>query len=270
MKKNYYKEDEETFEDKINKIKPEKLEEWTKEQFRLSKLIIEDNSDKDFIKNIKFIGGLDISFSKHHENKAYVGIVIMNIQKKIVYEKYEKITMKEPYVPSYLAFREVDFYLKLIEEVKSNNIDVFPDVLLLDGNGIMHPRHCGIAVHLGVLTNIPTIGCAKTVYALDGITANKVEQYSTKLTKVGQYIKLKGNTGKVWGCMLKSSQEDEPLIVSQGHLINLDTSIDVVLKMLSGYLTPEPIYTADKTTRKKIYLDDKEEKYNQSAQIQNK
>ena len=74
-----------------------------------------------------------------------------------------------PYVPGFLAFREVEPLVKLIKALENTNIDLMPQVILVDGNGILHAKQFGLACHLGVLVDIPTIGCSKSVYTIDGI-----------------------------------------------------------------------------------------------------
>lgn len=260
VKQVYSKSSNQEFLDKLDLVDSDIRDKWSVEQLNLTKLFKESNPDKDFYFKIKYVGGLDISFSKHFENKAIVGLVVMDFTtKKIVYENYKKVTMTQPYVPSFLAFREKDFYYELLDILKNcpNYGKYYPDLLIFDGNGIMHPRQCGIAVHAGVELGIPSIGCAKTVYAIDGISVLKAEGLSQKLKSVGQFVKLTGKSGKVWGCLLKTCLEEDPIIVSIGHLIDLTTSINVVLRLLSGVRVPEPINTADKITRIKIRKDDK-------------
>lgn len=86
-----------------------------------------------------------------------------------MYEKYEYFDIVHPYVPGFLAFREVDPLVKLIKELEKNNSSLLPQVILVDGNGILHVKRFGLACHLGVLVDIPTIGCSKSVYSVDGI-----------------------------------------------------------------------------------------------------
>jgi deoxyinosine 3'endonuclease (endonuclease V) len=83
--------------------------------------------------------------------------------------------MTQPYVPGFLAFREVEHLKILVEEMKLKNPGLFPDVFIVDGNGILHNNSFGLACHLGVLCDVPTIGCSKTFFYIDGITAQSVE-----------------------------------------------------------------------------------------------
>ena len=194
-------------------------EKWKKEQNELKKKLIkidehnwtinEENMEKDLKKveksgtnninsinivkekdkkdKLRYVGGVDISFDKYHKDIGISGLVVCDIDDnlKIVYEDYKLITIEEPYIPSFLAFREVNPYKDLINDLKKNRPEYIPQVILVDGNGILHTRGFGIASHLGVLTDMPTIGCAKTVFALykEGITDNYVEDIYYKYLK---------------------------------------------------------------------------------------
>lgn len=82
--------------------------------------------------------------------------------------------MAIPYVPSFLAFREAPHLLKLYEKLQKSGKACLPQIIMLDGNGILHTRGCGLASHLGVLLDIPTIGASKTTFYVDGLTKDRV------------------------------------------------------------------------------------------------
>ena len=130
-----------------------------------------------------------------------------------------------------------------------------PQVILVDGNGILHTRGFGIASHLGVLVDIPTIGCAKTVFALkdEGITDDYVkDMYYKKLKKFGDYFPLRGFSDITWGYALRSTEYyDNPIIISIGHKVSNQTALKVA-KMCCYYKEPEPIRLADLITRRLI------------------
>jgi deoxyinosine 3'endonuclease (endonuclease V) len=91
---------------------------------------------------------------------------------KIVYQDYEYAKITVPYCPGFLAFRELPPLVALVDRLRATKPEFTPDIILVDGNGIFHTRSFGLACHLGVTVNIPTIGVGKTVFAVDGI--NKV------------------------------------------------------------------------------------------------
>ena len=93
---------------------------------------------------------------------------------QVVYKDYEIIRLDLPYVPGFLAFREAPHLMKLINTLKDKKPEFIPQVILVDGNGILHQNGFGLASHLGVLADIPTIGCGKTVFYVDGISKDKV------------------------------------------------------------------------------------------------
>jgi deoxyinosine 3'endonuclease (endonuclease V) len=165
----------------------------------------------------------------------------------ILYTDTEEVHLDYPYVPGFLAFREVPHLERLIQRSP-----IRPQVILVDGNGIFHNRGFGLASHLGVKTGIPTIGCGKTVFAVDGITVNSVKKISKDLLQAGDKSLLVGKSGKVWGCALRATDESvNPIIISVGHLISLDSAIKVV-SQACFYRVPEPIRQADKLSRRLV------------------
>ena len=88
---------------------------------------------------------------------------------KVLYEDYEKATVDYPYIPGFLAFKETPLYTILFNRLKQNKPDLAPELVFVDGNGILHTRNFGCASHVGVLFDVPTIGVGKTVFYIDGI-----------------------------------------------------------------------------------------------------
>lgn len=139
------------------------------------KFVLEQTEEK--LTNIphllKRVAGVDISAAKSDNNLAVVALVILDYKSLVVlYEKYELVYLKQPYVPGFLAFREVDHLIKMFDDLRVYDKSLLPDIILVDGNGVFHSNRFGLACHLGVLTNLPTFGCSKTVFAVDGL--NKV------------------------------------------------------------------------------------------------
>ena len=112
-----------------------------------------------------------MSYSKIDFQRAVAALVICEYPSmRVLYEDYEFDTASVPYIPGFLAFKEVPAYLQLFERLKKKKPELWPQVLLVDGNGIFHNRSFGCACHIGVITGIPAIGCGKTVFAVDGLT----------------------------------------------------------------------------------------------------
>ena len=237
----------------LSQTDQEKLKNWEKEQEKLKNNL--SNEDDPMLQDILYIGGVDISFDKRDKKIGISGIVILDYKTlDIVYEDYNLVKIDEPYIPGFLAFREVKHLVKLVEDLKRNASQFLPQVILLDGNGILHSRGFGLACHLGVLTDIATIGCSKTVFSVDGITKDKVKEISkNNLSKKGDSYELIGLSGRQWGYALKSSnkEEDDPLIISMGHKITNQTALKIVKKMCKSRIA-EPIRIADLITRRLI------------------
>ena len=151
--------------------------------------------------------------------------------KDVLYEDYENEETEYPYLPGFLAFKEVPSYTILFDRLKAKAPEMWPDLLMVDGNGLLHTRSFGVACHVGVLFDIPSIGVGKTVFAVDGLTQIGVKKLSAeKLHKAGDFVELVGDSGKVWGAAVRATNESKvPLIVSIGHRVNLSTSIDITL-----------------------------------------
>lgn len=139
-----------------------------------------------------------------------------------------------PYVPGLLSFREGHAFISAIRKLKQT-----PDVIIVDGQGIAHPLGCGIASHIGVLLDLPTIGCAKS---------RLVGEYSEPGPEKGQWSPLIYKKEQV-GAVLRTRDNVRPVFVSPGHLIDLCSSVAIVLKSLTQYRIPEPLRRADHLTK---------------------
>lgn len=202
---------------------------------------------------------MDISASKTDEKTASVAYVLMDFQtKKVLFETQKTIKIMQPYVPGFLAFREVEHLLDLLNDVKSFNPQLIPDVIIVDGNGIYHSNGFGLACHLGVLSGIPCLGCGKTAFYVDGLSAEKVDFLAQKnLSAKGDYVLLQGNSGKVHGAAMRCSIEaNNNLIISQGHKVSLETCC-LIVKELLKFKVVEPVRLADKLSREQMRQYDK-------------
>mmetsp|Transcript_16920 Transcript_16920/g.40969 ORF Transcript_16920/g.40969 Transcript_16920/m.40969 type:complete len:449 (+) Transcript_16920:52-1398(+) len=135
-------------------------------------------------------GGVDVSFkqqSQHHpqqqlnqqqqrhpEKSVAVYVVIDSRTMDVVYRDYEYFELTVPYIPTFLAFREIDPIERLVNKQKRTNPDVTPHAILVDGNGVLHPRHAGIACFVGTRLSIPTIGIGKSLLYEGGWTREKL------------------------------------------------------------------------------------------------
>ncbi|MES2063872.1 MAG: deoxyribonuclease V [Bacteroidota bacterium] len=176
-------------------------------------------------KPIKTIAGADISFNKNSE-LLYAGIVVFKYPEMQVITTSTAIAHTSfPYISGLLAFREVPALFSAW-----NNLYTKPDLLVLDGQGIAHERRTGIATHFGLLTDVPTIGSAKTrLYGKYQEPADKLFAESPMYDK-----------GELIGMALRSKEHCNPIYISPGHNISMQQSVDVIKKCIRGYRIPEP------------------------------
>jgi deoxyribonuclease V len=176
-------------------------------------------------REIKTIAGADISFNKF-EPTVYAGIVVLSYPELEVVEESGVVSeTRFPYVPGLLSFRETPSVLEAWSQLKTE-----PDALMLDGQGLAHPRRIGIACHVGLLIERPTLGCAKSVL---------VGRFEEPPVDRGAWSELI-DRGEVVGAALRTKRNVQPIFVSPGHLIDLEGAIDLTLGSDGGYRQPEP------------------------------
>jgi len=206
---------------------------------------------------LRLVGGLDISFVPH-TNEAVSSLAILSFPSMdVLHTAFRKTEMKVPYIPGYLAFREIPSLLELLAEVKATKPELFPEVLVLDGNGVHHPRRCGIATHLGVVLDVPTIGCAKKVLAVDGLSRETVaRQFADHMERSaaeceGRHVMmpLHGQSGQLWGyAALTGNSVTRPIYISPGHRMSYPLAGLMVLLMCKNRVV-EPVRQADLLSR---------------------
>jgi|Deesub1362B_J571_1020462.scaffolds.fasta_scaffold00504_20 deoxyribonuclease V len=177
-------------------------------------------------KKVNSIAGFDAAYKG---GKIIGGCAVLSFPKLDLIE--EKTIVKEinfPYLPSFLAFRELPVFIELFKLLKN-----VPDLIIVDGNGIAHPRKIGLATHLGVVLNVPSIGCAKSPY----YPVNDPPPYK------GSYQLMRNDKGEIVGVALRTKEKVKPVYISPGHLINFKKSIEFVLNC-SIYRIPEPLRKA--------------------------
>ncbi|HVV38757.1 MAG TPA: deoxyribonuclease V [Candidatus Paceibacterota bacterium] len=183
----------------------------------------------------KLIGGCDVSMNMFAKD-GFAGFVVLSYPElHMVDHAVVKDTIGFPYIPGLLSFREIPMLMKAWKNLKQK-----PDVIVVDGVGIAHPRRMGIATHLGLALNVPTIGCAKSV--LTGV-------YKEPENKVGavSYMYDRYNKTEVIGAALRTKVGVKPVYVSPGHLITLQESIELVKNCVIAHRLPEPTRFAHNT-----------------------
>ena len=187
------------------------------------------------LNRVRTIAGIDTAY---REGIGRAAVVVLQFEDlKTVESKTATGPINFPYVPGLLSFREGPVILKALDKLKSP-----PDLLMFDGQGIAHPRRFGIASHIGLLVDIPAVGCAK---------AKLIGSYQEPDVEQGSFSYLRVNDDTI-GAVVRTRSRVKPLFVSIGHRMNLDDSIKLVLRCSKGFRLPEPIRQADKLSREML------------------
>lgn len=194
-----------------------------------NRIIIEDKFD---FNTPKFIGGTDVGFENGGQITRAAIVVLSYPDLALVEYQIARVVTQFPYIPGYLSFREYPALWQAWQQIIQK-----PDLLLVDGQGIAHPRGIGIASHLGLLLDIPTIGVAKKkLYGQHLELASYPLSYQTLWHQSLQ---------KQIGWVLRTKKRCNPLYISSGHRISHTTALKWVMKCLNGYRLPEPTRLAD-------------------------
>ncbi|WP_416674586.1 deoxyribonuclease V [Egbenema bharatensis] len=185
----------------------------------------------DQLGEVRTVAGVDVGFEDGGDTTRAAIVVLsfpdLQIQERAIAHRPTTF----PYIPGLLSFREVPAVLDALDQLQH-----LPDLLLCDGQGTAHPRRLGIACHVGLLTNLPAIGVAKSLL---------VGQHETVSDEKGAWQPLK-HQGEVIGVALRTRSKTKPLYISPGHRISLETSIAYVLQCTPKYRLPETTRQAHK------------------------
>ena len=176
-------------------------------------------------KRINYIAGLDVSYAKG-ANTVWAGVVVLDFPSLVkIEEGWIQKKVSFPYIPGLLGFREIPALLEVLRK-----IEVEPDLIFCDGQGIAHPRGLGIASHLGVLLHKPTIGCAKS---------RLVGEFDPVGQDRGDYVYLRYQN-RVIGAVVRTRSRVKPIFISPGYGVMLQDCIRFVLETCPTYRIPEP------------------------------
>ncbi|KAJ3365622.1 hypothetical protein GGF32_008755 [Allomyces javanicus] len=232
------------------------------EQLALRAQLIDVDDPANLQATLRYVAGVDISFIETPPDDAppgtpftqsavaYVAVLSWPAL-DVVYTAHDRVVMDLPYIPTFLAFREVGPLAKLVRAIPEQ---FTPQVIFVDGNGVLHPRRFGLASHLGVVTGIPTIGVAKNFLQITNegpeMTMRHVKAVSrTKLHRGGDQMPLIGTSGTVYGmAVLPCDGATNPIFVSVGHKVSLPSAVAIVLQSCK-FRIPEPIRAADLKSR---------------------
>jgi deoxyribonuclease V len=187
---------------------------------------------------VRTIGGGDVSYQKEG-NSLFGAMVVLSfphMETLDVATACGKISF--PYLPGLLTFREGPILIKIFQKLR-----IRPDVLLFDGQGIAHPRGVGLATHLGIWFNLPSIGCAKTPLLGESVLPRPSK---------GSFELIQDN-GREVGVVLRTKDRVRPVFVSPGHRIDLPTSLRLVLESCQGFRIPEPLRRAHQVSRQLLH-----------------
>lgn len=215
------------------KITP--LHEWNlspAEAIELQKqLAFEVIREDKFKEPVKTVAGIDLGYDAKTDTCRAVVVVLKFPGLELIESAEAIMPIQFPYVPGLLSFRETPVAIRALEKLENA-----PDLIICDGQGIAHPRRFGIACHIGLIADIPTIGAAKSI--LVGKFENLDERRGSTADLIHRSEKI--------GVALRTKDKVQPVYVSVGHRIGLETAIDFVLQCAPKYRLPETTRLADK------------------------
>lgn len=182
------------------------------------------------------IAGVDVGYDKAL-SLAHASVVLMSYPElQVISQVQAFVPANFPYVPGYLSFREIPAILAALAK-----LPYMPSLFMADGQGIAHPRRMGIAAHLGLFLDVPSLGVAKSClvgqYAMPGPEKSEASMLVDK--------------GECIGVVLRSKERCKPLFISPGHKVDIETSVAITTNCLTRYRLPEPTRLADKFSKVK-------------------
>jgi len=184
-----------------------------------------------FDKPIKTVAGIDLGYDVENDTSRAVVVVLSFPELELLATTEARLPIQFPYVPGLLSFRETPVAIKALEK-----LEITPDVILCDGQGLAHPRRFGIACHIGILADVPTIGVAKSLLVGKFENLDEIRGSIAPLTHKNEQI----------GVALRTKNKVQPLFISVGHRVSLETATDLVLQCTPKYRLPETTKLADK------------------------
>ncbi|HBB34516.1 MAG TPA: deoxyribonuclease V, partial [Cyanobacteria bacterium UBA8803] len=186
---------------------------------------------------VQYVAGVDVGFEENGAISRAAVAVLSFPDLQLIEQAIARRPTTFPYIPGFLSFREVPVVLDVLAKIST-----IPDLILCDGQGIAHPRRLGLACHLGILANVPTIGAAKSLL---------IGKHEKLPEEKGSWQPL-WDRGEIVGAVVRSRSRVKPLYVSIGHCISLPTAIDYVLRCTPKYRLPETTRWADRLASRRI------------------
>ena len=192
----------------------------------------------------RLAGRVDVSYRAADEGVVAYALVDV-AGGELLWSTTVRRKIRFPYITSYLAYRELPILLELIEQVR--DAGRLADMLMVDGSGILHPRQAGVATHLGIVAEVPTVGVTKKLLCgqvnLQGLECGELRPVVHQGRKLGAALRPRQTSGR-------------PLFVSAGHLISTQAAQRLAARLLKGHRLPEPIYWADRLSRAETHRHD--------------
>jgi deoxyribonuclease V len=207
-----------------------------REALRIQERLRANISLTNVTRKVSSVAGADVSYSKKGGEAAAAIVVFSYPDLDLIDEAFVNGKISYPYIPGLLSFREAPLLLEAFQRLRRP-----PDVVLYDGQGIAHPRGFGLACHMGVLLDIPSIGCAKKKLVGDFGEVGLQTGSTTPLTIAGTIV----------GAVIRTRRGVKPVFVSPGHRVDVESSIQLVLGTCRGFRLPEPIRRAHFTVKGK-------------------
>ena len=196
-------------------------------QIELAKNVIVDGK----VSDVNYIAAGDLAFSK--DGIAFGAVVLIKYPEFEIVEKHTgKERVRFPYFPGYLTFREAPLLLSLFQK-----LEITPELVMIDGQGIAHPRKLGLGAHIGLFLGVPTIGIAKS---------RLIGEYDEPDIEKGSWNWLTTN-GEKSGMVVRTRKNVKPIFISPGNLIGFESALDWTLKCSIKYRIPEPTRLAHNT-----------------------
>jgi deoxyribonuclease V len=187
--------------------------------------------------DICLVGGVDTAF---YDDQVIAAAVVMGFPSlEKIDQSTASVSVTFPYIPGLLSFREAPAILESLGKLEN-----LPDVLVMDGHGLAHPRRFGIASHVGILLDLPSIGCAKSLL---------IGEHDSLPETVGSSAIIR-HVDEIVGLALRTRKEVKPVYVSVGHKIDLPSATEIILACTQGFRLPEPTRFAHNLATQKSLL----------------
>src|SRR5258708_8115107 len=235
---------------KQGKMKNRPLHEWTLEQNKaiaiqreLAKRVVRE----DRLEEVRHVAGVDMAINEEN-GMARAAVVLLSypaleLEERHVYEE----PVRMPFIPGFLSFRALPAILRAFDRLKQH-----PELVMVDGQGIAHPRRLGIASHLALWLDLPAMGCAKSILR-GNYDKNALGE------EPGSWVPLvDGRKGEVLVAALRTRARVNPMFISLGHRIGLETSIEDVMACAKSYRLPGPTRQADKFSKDNAWEEPRE------------